>query len=306
MTASNAQLISPGTRIGSNLTVLDTVDGGGKEPVYIVWHHGAWCPMACKVFRTHDRALQEAAVLSALAHPYIVRLLGLEEPGLLLMEFVEGPTLASFIDSARGRRLGVSDAIRVAIHLGSSLQYIHARGFVHLDVKPANVILAGGARPILFDFGSARRIGEDRPTNVTGTDLYIAPEECGLGEVTPAADVFSLGVSLYEMLTGEFPFGDGAPSEPFPQVSANVISARRRRPTLPAALDAVLLSCLSREPDRRPNLPDLILSLHDFISVGPKMWPDDFSPASSDDDEASGPSHQTTSVTDGHVRSCAA
>lgn len=279
MSGSGTQLLSVGTRIGKNATVLDTVDGGGKEPVYIVWHHGAWCPMACKVFRTHERAEREATILGALAHPYIVRPLGLEEPGLLFMEFVEGPTLAHLIDEAPGHRLHISDAIRVAIHLGAALRHIHECGFVHLDVKPANVIVAPSGRPILFDFGSARKMGDRRPAKVTGTDLYIAPEECTLGKVTPAADVFSLGVTLYEMLTGKFPFGDGDGSNPFPQISGNIIPFRRRRRILPAGLDPIVLSCLSREPEKRPGLQALMLALHDFISAGPKMWPDGFDPA---------------------------
>jgi eukaryotic-like serine/threonine-protein kinase len=285
VTKSNGHLINTGTRIGKNVTVLGVVDGGAKDPVYIGWHHGAWCPMACKVFRSHHRAEREANIISAFTHPYIIRLLGLEKPGLLLMEFLEGPTLSHLLDGARAHRLGISDAIRVTIHLGAALQHVHLRGFMHLDVKPANVIIARSGHPMLFDFGSARQIGARRTAHVVGTDLYIAPEECRRGTVTPQADVFSLGVSLYEMLTGEFPFGDGTRSDPFPQMRADLVPARRRRRVLPADLDAIVLSCLSRDPDKRPPLEVLMPSLHDFIKVGPKMWPDGFRPESMGEDK---------------------
>lgn len=279
MSRSRSHLLPPGARIGRNVTVLGTVDGGGKDPVYIAWHHRNWCPVACKVFRSHRRAEREAHVLRALSHPYTVRLLGLERPGLLLMEFVEGPTLSRLIDEARFRRLGVSDAVRVAIHLAAALQHIHERGYLHLDVKPANVLVTRGGRPILFDFGSARPIGGRRPSYVVGTDPYIAPEECRLEAVTPAADVFSLGVSLYEMLTGEYPFGKGSRADPFPQTHARPVPARKHRSSLRGGLDDLLLACLSQAPSDRPSLSELIPRLHDFIVAGPKMWPPGFEPA---------------------------
>ena len=164
--AKEQELLKPGASIGKSATVIDIVDGGGKEPVYIVWHREAWCPMACKVFRSHARAKREANILGKLTHPYIVRFLALEAPSLLFMEFVEGPTLANLIDEAQSNRLGVSDAIRVAIHVGAALCHTHRQGFIHLDVKPANVIVGPGGRPVLFDFGSARQIGSKRPDTV--------------------------------------------------------------------------------------------------------------------------------------------
>jgi eukaryotic-like serine/threonine-protein kinase len=288
MSKSNGHLVGPGTRIGRSVTVLGTVDGGAKDPIYIVWHREAWCPMACKVFRSHHRAAREASIVDTFAHPYIIRLFGLERPGLLLMEFLEGPTLGHLLDEARKHWLGISDAVRVGIHLGAALRHIHDCGFMHLDLKPANVIVARGGRPILFDFGSARRVGAKRPAHVVGTDLYIAPEECRLGVVTPQADVFSLGVSLYEMLTGEFPFGHGTKSDPFPQTHADLIPARRWRRALPAALDDIVLSCLARDPNQRPTLEVLMPSLHNFITVGPKMWPDSFRPGTANDHRRGG------------------
>jgi serine/threonine protein kinase len=121
--------------------------------------------------------------------------------------------------------------------------------------------------------------GATRPREVTGTDPYIAPEECVRGEVTPAADVFGLAVLVYELLTGALPFGQGTRADPFPQTSRAPSPSRTHRPAAPKRLDDLLLSCLARNPRDRPPLSALLLGLHDFIRAGRRMWPAGFTPA---------------------------
>jgi len=266
-----------GTRLSAQLTVLGAIDKDGRDPVYIVWHHGAWCPMACKIIRTPSKLQREADILSALAHPNIVRCLGIDGSQHLLMEFLEGPTLSRARRERPNGWSGISDAMRVAIHLGAALQHVHERGFVHMDVKPSNVILAHG-RPVLFDFGIARLQDAPRPTRYAGTYPYMAPEECLCEPVTPAADVFGLGVTIYNLLTGHLPFPEGTPDDPHPQVGKPPMSARHYRRAIPARLDQLILSCLERDPASRPRLAALILALHDFIRTGPPMWPQGFQP----------------------------
>ena len=147
-----------GAKLGRDLTILGTIEADPREPVYIVWHHTAWCPMACKVLRHVRRAQREGDIMAALAHPNMVRFFGVEEPGLLLMEFLEGPTLRRLIDRQKQERLSISNAVRVAIHLGAALEHIHHKGFLHLDLKPSNVIVTHG-RPVLYDFGIGTRAG---------------------------------------------------------------------------------------------------------------------------------------------------
>lgn len=272
--------IKVGERVGEDLTILGAVDPGSSDPVYVVWHHRAWCPMACKFFSSPRRARREADALSSLAHPNIVRCLGVVAPTHMLMEFLEGPTLGRFIARQRKGFLSLSNAIRVAIHLGCALEHVHAKGFLHLDVKPDNAIIVHG-RPVLFDFGSMRRQNAPRPPRLAGTDPYIAPEECLLEDVATAADVFSLGVTLYEMLTGELPFPDGTRKDPFPQINRPPIALRSRRPDLPSRLETVVLSCLARDPLHRPAIKTLLSDLHAMIRSGPSMWPAGFHPAQS-------------------------
>ncbi len=269
----------PGAKIGPAHTVLAVVDKvRGRHPVLIVWDHQAWCPMACKVFTSPEKATREAAVLQALGHPVIVRSFGIAGETGLLIEFVDGTTIADLLDTSEKGYLRVSDALRIAIHLGGALEHMHARGFVHLDLAPSNIILRRDGRPVLIDFGAARALNGDRPSGPVGTDAYMAPEECLAQAVSPAADVFSLGALLFELLTGELPFQGGSRSDPFPQTSRKPAHARQFRPTLPRALDDLLYACLVREPGSRPLLPALLPALHTFIRAGPRMWPAGFSP----------------------------
>lgn len=269
-----------GSRIGDDLTVLGVVDKtSGRHPVYIVWNHKAWCPMACKLFESARKARQEADMLGAMSHPNIVRVLGWGEPGYLLTEFLEGACVDEAL-SAHGR-MNTSQGVRLAMHVGSALQHVHERGFLHLDVKPSNIIIARG-RPVLFDFGTARSRAAARPLHAVGTDAYMAPEECLKRDVGPAADVFSLAATLYEILTGALPFPGGTRGKPFPQVDCDAVPMRAHRRSLPAALDDLVLQCLARNPADRPSLSQLLPALHGFIRSGPLMWPQGFQPDSPD------------------------
>jgi serine/threonine protein kinase len=278
MTYQNTSRVKVGAQLGEALTVLGVIDRHEGDALCIVWHHAAWCPMACKVFQSFRDAEREAKVLSILSHPNTVRFLGLAKPAYLLMEFLEGPTLDKLIYKHPRKRLGISDAIRVAIHIGAGLEHIHQKGLLHLDVKPTNVIVARGGRPVLYDFGSARRQDSARPRFVTGTDPYIAPEECSKRNVAPAADVFGLGVTLYEMLTGKLPFPLGNRKREFPQTRAEATPPGKHRLNIPAGLAELVLSCLARDPADRPVLASLLPALHDHIRTGPRMWPAGFRP----------------------------
>jgi serine/threonine protein kinase len=189
----------------------------GRHPILIVWDHRSWCPMACKVFASLEKAQAEARILSTLNHPNIVRLFEVGADAELFIEFVDGATLADLMDRHEEGRFRISDALRIAIHVGAALEHMHGRGFVHLDLAPSNIILRRDGRPVLVDFGAARLEGEERPPRVVGTDPYIAPEECAQQEVSRPANVFSFGVLLFELLTGELPFPHGTPGDPFPQ-----------------------------------------------------------------------------------------
>ncbi len=202
--------------------------------------------MACKIIGSQRRARREASVLSALDHPNIVRFFGEARPAHLLMEYLDGPTLGRLIRTSRQRRLSVANALRVAIHVG----------------------------PVLFDFGAARPRTDRRLGYTGGTDPYMAPEQCRGGRVTPASDVFGLGVTLYESLSGRHPFPEGTRRKPFPQLSVSPAPLRPFAPAVPASLEKLVLACLAPKPSARPSMAELLPKLHEFIRTGPRMWPE--------------------------------
>jgi serine/threonine protein kinase len=154
---------------------------------------------------------------------------------------------------------------------------LHDQGVLHLDVKPSNIVIVGG-RPILCDFGIARWRTEPRPEGMKGTFPFASPEECLFKKmITPAADVFGLGVTLYEMLTGRLPYQKKA-GERDPQVSQKPSTIRRYRSAAPVKLERLVLKCLNRDPRRRPSLLTLLPALHRYIPRGPRMWPQRFRP----------------------------
>jgi eukaryotic-like serine/threonine-protein kinase len=265
-----------GARIGRDLSVLSVVDDGGREPLYVVWHHGAWCPMVCKIFGSIGQLRREAAVLGSLRHPNVVRFLGTVSPASLLTEYLAGPSLRSLL--APMRPLTLSNVSRLGIHLAAALAHVHARGFVYLDMKPDNVIVARG-QPMLVDFGTARPLRHaDLRGHPEGTDAYMAPEQCRGGRVTPATDVFGLGVTLYEACAGRLPFPEARHRRDFPQLRTAAAPLRRVRRDTPPAFDTLVASCLALEPGDRPDVETVITSLHGFIRGGPPMWPRGFDP----------------------------
>ena len=270
--------LSVGMPVAPGITVLGVVDDGGQDAVYLVWNHHAWCPMACKVFDRPRDARHEAAVLQALAHPNIVRGLGTGSPGYLLMEYLDGPTLKQLIQSSKQGRLSLPNAMRVGIYLGSALIHMHSRGFVHLDVKPSNVVIYRG-RPVLFDLGTARPCSRPQLKSSIGTDFYMSPEQCERGQVSPASDVFAFGVTLFQMLTGQLPFPKARSRTSFPQTRVDPTPLRKHLPRAPQALESLLQACMARPAAARPALSQLLPALHAFINTGPRMWPASLAPA---------------------------
>jgi serine/threonine protein kinase len=287
---SAAAPLSPGEEIAPGYEVIDHLSRGRRLDVYDAWSAERGCRVVVKALRPEraggERALQllrrEGELLARLTHPHLVRAYEtLGDPPAIVLETLSGETLAHM--AASGRQLSEPELAHLATHLGSAVRYLHANGVLHLDLKPANVVAEAG-RAKLIDLSLARSPGPAVPG--IGTPDYMAPEQARGGELTTAADVWGIGVVLYEMLTGEPAFAlDDEESGEWTETDADglddedaiaygedeaedaYVQLRERAPRLaasPAAGDdrasmrVLIDDCLEPDPARRPAVEELL------------------------------------------------
>jgi len=203
-----------------------------------------------------DRFRREAQAAARLNHPGIVSVYdsGDGDDPFIVMQYVEGRTLADFL--ASGNTLPPGQAAEIAQDIADALAAAHAHGVIHRDIKPANVMVNREGKVLVMDFGIARMIAgpETAPQTsaVMGTASYLSPEQAQGQPVDARTDIYSLGVVLYEMLTGRPPFtGDSPMAIAYKQVNANPPPPSSVNPDVPPALDAVVMRALSKNPANR-------------------------------------------------------
>ena len=223
------------------------------------------------------RFREEARAIAALQHPNIVQVheVGLHE-GLpyLSLEYVDGGSLDRRLS---GNPFAPRDAAQLIRTLSEAIHAVHQRGIIHLDLKPANILLGADGTPKITDFGLAKSIADDRGRTATGavlgTPSYMAPEQAGgrRREIGPAADIYALGAILYELLTGQPPFRAETPLDTLLLlVTEEVAPPRELQPGVPRALEAICLKCLRKEPDQRyAAAGDLAADLRRYLDGEP-------------------------------------
>src|SRR5918912_2066547 len=217
-----------------------------------------------------ERFRREARAVAQLNHPHIVGVIDAGEDDstpYIVFEYVEGETLKERI--RRLGRLPVSEAVAYAIEIGRALECAHANRLVHRDVKPQNVLIDPDGRAKVTDFGIARSMeaqGLTATGRVLGTTDYVSPEQALGHPVTEQSDIYSLGVVLYEMLTGEVPFGaDTQVAVAMKHVRESLPDVQRRRPEVSAALAAVVDRATAKETANRYRTADEMV--HDLEQV---------------------------------------
>lgn len=257
--------------IGSTLShyrIVEQLGAGGMSEVYLAEDEKLGRRVALKVLPRElaasperlARFRREARTVAALNHPNIVTLHSTEDAqGLyfLTMELLEGGTLRGRV---RPGGLAPDELLRLALPLADAVAAAHARGITHRDLKPANVMISGDGRVKVVDFGLAKVSAEDREgsTSLTvdgrilGTVAYMSPEQVMGHPVDGRSDVFSLGIVLYELATGEHPFAAPSRAEFMSKILRDTPEpATARNPRLPRRLDEILDRCLEKDPDRR-------------------------------------------------------
>jgi serine/threonine protein kinase len=317
VTSSPAQTLpphAPGTELSPGYRVVTHMARGRRLDVYDAWSYERRSRCVLKTLRPERGAegparralIREGRLLSRFTHPHLVRayeITGASDDGrpVVVLETLDGETLEHLVHrlSASGRRLPLAEVVVMGSQLTSVLAYLHHQGWLHLDLKPANIVASGG-RAKLLDLSIARRPG--RAHAGTGTVDYLSPEQARGGILTTAADVWGLGAVLYTALAGEPPYGRvsdaagswsdgddgvgrdssvtgddasdlftdattrGADGADYPQLVGDPVPVGRRR-RLPAALGTAVDACLAREPNDRPTLAEVAAALDAWLAA---------------------------------------
>src|SRR5579884_700673 len=270
-----------GEIVAERYEVEELVGAGGMSSVYRAHDRLLDRKVALKVMHQHygadpehvERFRREARSVAALSHPNVVTVIDRGEHGgrqFIVFEYVDGENLKQLIQ--RRGPAPVATALELAIQIAQALSFAHRHGLVHRDVKPQNVLLNGDGRAKVTDFGIARSLdvqhGVTQTGTVLGTSEYIAPEQAQGRSVDEQTDVYSLGVVLYELLSGSVPFA----GENFVAVAMRHINdppppLAETRPDVPPRVEAAVLRAMAKDPaDRFPTMADFYAELEGCLA----------------------------------------
>jgi serine/threonine-protein kinase len=266
-----------GAEIVAGRRAIHLLGGGTRAEAWAAWDERLHTVVVVKVLRPDhvenaaalNGLAREARVLDELHHPAIVRCFDAVLDGPrphLVLESLDGPRVSTLL--RRYGPLAPEQVVPLGLEICSALAFMHNVGYLHLDIKPRNLIM--GAAPRMIDLGIARRFDEmPQLHGPLGTDAYMAPEQCRVETVRsagPPADVWGLGVTLYEAVAGRHPFKatgrqrDGTDKHPQLTHSAPPLDKN-----VPSDIGALILRCLEREPDARPTATQLWAELEPML-----------------------------------------
>ena len=249
----------------------EQIGSGGMADVYRAQDLLLNRPVAVKIlheqFRSDtefiDKFNREAQAAARLSHPNIVNIYDvgvMDDAHYIVMEYVPGRTLKDKIKQEG--RLSVEEALHIAKDIASALANAHANNLVHCDIKPHNILMMPDGSAKVADFGIARAVTESTMTysgNVVGSVHYFSPEQAKGTMITPKSDVYSLGVVLYEMLTGTLPFtGETPVSIAMKHLQDEPLSVRQIDPSIPPVVEAIVTRAMSKDPAMRPDAAELM------------------------------------------------
>ncbi len=274
-------MIQIGMLVSERYEILEKIGTGGMSDVYKARCHKLKRFVAIKVLKKEfsnnkefvTKFRIEAQATAGLAHPNIVNVYDVgEEDGLyyIVMELVEGITLKRYIE--KKSRLSVKEAISIAIQISMGIEGAHTNHIIHRDIKPQNIIISKDGKVKVADFGIAKAVTSDTITsNVMGSVHYTSPEQARGGFSDEKSDIYSLGITLFEMLTGRVPFnGDTTVAIAIKHIQEPMVSPRQYVPEIPVSLEQIVMKCTQKSPDRRyKQIGDVIIDLKKSL-----MYPD--------------------------------
>ena len=266
-------MLKAGIVIGERYEIIEHIGSGGMSYVYKAKDHKLNRYVAVKVLKSEfsenkgfvSKFRVEAQAAAGLAHPNIVNVYDVgEDNGLhyIVMELVEGITLKEYIE--KKARLSVKEAISIAIQVSMGIEAAHNNHIIHRDIKPQNIIISREGKVKVTDFGIARAATSNTITsNVMGSVHYTSPEQARGGYSDEKSDIYSLGVTMFEMLTGRVPFnGETTVSIAIKHIQDEMPSPRDFVPEIPVSVEQIIFKCTQKSPDRRyENMGQLITDL---------------------------------------------
>lgn len=259
----------------ANYTILEKINRGGMADIYLAVDRNNQkfiLRVLLPVYRYNWGRIRQfrwgCRVMSRLDHPNIIHYYGRGKYRgfrFALLEYVEGPNLKEKI--LRGDPLLRSNQLRLLVGMASALAHVHERGFIHLDFKPENVIIPKSYDPKLVDFDLAipRPTRPRRASVLSGTPMYLAPEQMARHPVDERADIFAYGITAYEMLTGKKPISGNTREEiieKYATFNQHLKPLRAHQPDIPHSIERVVLKCLEKDPERR--YPAMTLVVRDL------------------------------------------
>ena len=265
-----------GLLLDNRYRIVDKIGVGGMADVYLGEDTLLGRQVAIKVLHANfanddefvTRFKREAQAAGKLNHPNIVNMYDVgfdQDLHYIIMEYVDGETLKEYI--TRHGRLSIDEAVKFTIAIAEGLEHAHTMGIVHCDIKPHNVIITRTGRVKVTDFGIARAMNATNTVmytnSILGSAHYLSPEQASGKPVDGNTDIYSLGVVLYEMLTGRVPFEGETPiAVALKHVREKVAPPTRYNPSIPPLLEAVVMKALSKNPaDRFDSISDMISDL---------------------------------------------
>lgn len=263
-------MLNPGTYLQNRYEILERIGSGGMSVVYKAQCHTLNRPVAIKVLKEEfafddnfvSKFKMEAQAAARLSHPNIVSVYDVVDEDVLhyiVMELIEGITLKNYIE--KKGHLESKEAIGIAIQVGQGIAAAHEQHIIHRDIKPQNMIISRDGKVKVADFGIARAVStQTMNATAVGSVHYISPEQARGGYCDERSDIYSFGITMYEMVTGKVPFeGDNTVTVALAHLEEPVRRPSELVPDLSHALEQIILKCTQKRPDRRySNVLDVI------------------------------------------------
>ena len=264
-------MIRIGMMIGDRYEILERIGMGGMSDVYKAKDHKLNRHVAVKVLKQEfsentnfvSKFRVEAQAAASLMHPNIVNVYDVgEDNGIyyIVMELVEGITLKKYIE--KKARLSVREAVSIAIQACMGIEAAHNNHIIHRDIKPQNIIISKDGKVKVTDFGIAKAATSNTITsNVMGSVHYTSPEQARGGYSDEKSDIYSMGITMFEMLTGRVPFnGETTVAIAIKHIQEEMPSPRDYVPEIPVSVEQIVLKCTQKSPDRRYHNMDLLIA----------------------------------------------